>query len=77
VDFVLEWLPRLHFGRFRTAPTIQAVWAIVGLAPAIMFVTGALMWWNRVIRKRAARESVAGPPELSGRERLLDDVAGG
>ena len=27
-------------------------WAVVGLAPAGMFVTGAMMWWNRVVRKR-------------------------
>ena len=26
--------------------------AIFGLAPAAMFVTGAMMWWNRVVRKR-------------------------
>jgi uncharacterized iron-regulated membrane protein len=77
VDLVLEWLPRLHFGRFRTAPAIQALWAIVGLAPAIMFVTGALMWWNRVMRKRVTRESPAGAPGLSRREQLLDDVAAG
>jgi len=24
---------------------------IVGLLPAVMFVTGAIMWWNRVLRK--------------------------
>ena len=54
------------------------VWAIVGMVPAVMFVTGALMWWNRVLRRRRvaapageeAAERVATPPaevELTGR----------
>lgn len=48
-DVVLAWLVRLHFGRWRN-DTLKAVWAVVGLVPAIMFVTGVLMWWNRVVR---------------------------
>ncbi len=50
-DIVLMWLTRLHFGRWQSAP-LRAVWAIVGLAPAIMFVTGLVMWWSRVVRPR-------------------------
>jgi len=54
-DVALAWLPRLHFGRWRDpvwAPWLKALWAIIGVVPAIMFVTGLLMWWNRVVRKR-------------------------
>ena len=54
-DIALEWLPRLHFGRWRDptwGPWLKALWAILGVVPAIMFVTGLLMWWNRVVRKR-------------------------
>jgi uncharacterized iron-regulated membrane protein len=50
----LDWLARLHFGRWRDptwGPWFKAVWAIAGLAPAIMFVTGVVMWWNRVVRR--------------------------
>ena len=47
-DWILRWLTRLHFGRFAGLP-VQILWAIVGLAPAGLFVTGALMWWNRVV----------------------------
>ena len=50
-DVILEWLARLHFGRWRSAP-LKALWAVVGLVPALMFVTGAIMWWNRVVRPR-------------------------
>ena len=32
--------------------TTKAIWAVFGLAPAAMFVTGAIMWWNRVLRPR-------------------------
>jgi uncharacterized iron-regulated membrane protein len=55
-DSVTLWLTRLHFGRFRETPSLQIIWATVGLVPAVMFVTGGLMWWNRVVRKRIADE---------------------
>jgi uncharacterized iron-regulated membrane protein len=36
----------LHFGRIND----EGDWAAFGLAPAAMFVTGAIMWSNRVLR---------------------------
>jgi uncharacterized iron-regulated membrane protein len=51
-DVILEWLVRLHFGRWRNSHILKAVWVIMGLVPAAMFVTGTVMWWNRVVRKR-------------------------
>ncbi len=61
VDTIQYWLAYLHFGRLggRGIPgcgrgwcdsTSKLIWAVAGLMPPIMFVTGALMWWNRVIR---------------------------
>lgn len=56
-DRVLYWLAYAHFGRFnRRIPgcgvtcdaTLKAVWAGCALVPPVMFVTGAIMWWNRV-----------------------------
>lgn len=52
-DIVLATASRLHFGRFRDAPIFKALWVVLGLVPAAMFVTGAVMWWNRVLRKRS------------------------
>lgn len=52
-DFLLAWLVRLHFGRWRSH-TLKAVWVVIGLIPAAMFVTGAAMWWYRVVRRREA-----------------------
>jgi uncharacterized iron-regulated membrane protein len=48
-DEVLRWLTRLHFGRFGGWP-IKALWTAVGLIPLVLFITGAVMWWNRVLR---------------------------
>jgi uncharacterized iron-regulated membrane protein len=57
---VTYWLAYLHFGRFggrvpgcaRTCNSIfKAVWALFGLAPVALFATGAVMWWNRVLRR--------------------------
>ena len=50
-DLVLYWLAYLHFGRFGGWST-KLIWAVIGLIPPAMFVTGALMWWNRVLRPR-------------------------
>ena len=60
-DRAIYWLAILHFGRILgigfpcSGPglcdqTTKAIWAFFGLAPAAMFVTGAIMWWNRVLR---------------------------
>lgn len=62
VDDVLYWLAFSHFGRingiglFCEGPgacdqAVKAVWSIFGAAPAVMFATGAGMWWNRVLRR--------------------------
>ena len=58
-DAFLAWLARIHFGRFRGNPYqryLQATWFVVGIVPAIMFVTGAVMWWNRVVKRKPRKE---------------------
>jgi uncharacterized iron-regulated membrane protein len=63
VDRAIYWLAYLHFGRINgigipcSGPGLcdqmtKATWAVFGLAPAVMFLTGAIMWWNRVLRPR-------------------------
>jgi uncharacterized iron-regulated membrane protein len=49
VDGVLYWLAYLHFGRFGGLPT-KIVWTVLGVVPPILFATGSVMWWNRVVR---------------------------
>jgi len=59
-DRLIYWLAFLHFGRVNgigipcNGPGLcdqatKAVWAIFGLAPAAMFVTGTILWWTRVV----------------------------
>jgi uncharacterized iron-regulated membrane protein len=50
-DQVLFWLSRWHFGRFAGLP-VEMIWTVFGLMPAALFVTGALLWWKRVLRPR-------------------------
>jgi uncharacterized iron-regulated membrane protein len=61
-DDALAWLAYSHFGRINgiglpcSGPGVcdqatKAVWATFGLAPAVMFVTGMIMWWNHVVRR--------------------------
>jgi uncharacterized iron-regulated membrane protein len=57
-DVILMWLSRLHFGRWQSAP-LRAVWAIAGLAPALMFFTGLFMWWSRVVSPRLKRSNAS------------------
>ena len=75
-DTIQYWLAYLHFGRLggRGIPgcgrglcnsTTKVIWAAFGLVPPVMFVTGALMWWNRVVR-RGARQSEAEPETARG-----------
>jgi uncharacterized iron-regulated membrane protein len=47
---ILRWLTRFHFGSF--AWPWKIVWIVFGLAPVLLFVTGVLMWWNRVLHPR-------------------------
>jgi uncharacterized iron-regulated membrane protein len=66
-------ITNLHFGR-TYGPIAQALWAFLGLVPAAMFITGGLMWWNRVVR-RAVGQRAAG--RASGRtpSRTLGSLA--
>jgi len=73
VDRVTYWLAFLHFGRINGIgipcrgpgicdQTTKAIWAVFGFAPAVMFVTGAIMWWHRVLRPRLVRGQIAATP---------------
>ena len=66
VDRIQYWLAYLHFGRLggRGIPgcgrglcdnTTKFIWAVWALVPPLMVVTGAIMWWNRVIQPKLKR----------------------
>jgi uncharacterized iron-regulated membrane protein len=60
-DNIIRGFSSAHFGTFGGWP-VKALWTLLGLAPAFLFVTGLLMWWNRVIRQGVRR----GGPEPNG-----------
>ena len=51
-DVFLRWFYYLHFGNFSDWG-VKALWVALGLAPPFLFVTGAIMWWNRVLGREA------------------------
>jgi uncharacterized iron-regulated membrane protein len=63
-DDFLAWLARIHFGR-AYGTSVKWLYTALGLVPVILFVTGAIMWWHRVLkpalRKQARLESEARP----------------
>jgi len=50
-DHVMRWAAPLHVGNFGGLP-IRIAWLVLGLAPPLLFVTGFIMWWTRVVRAR-------------------------
>ena len=74
-DQVLFWLAQVHFGRFAGIGT-KAIWTAIGLMPSVLFVTGSVMWWKRVLRpwrikKRLAAQRQAALPAAQSQDTLL------
>jgi uncharacterized iron-regulated membrane protein len=55
-DVIMAWVAPLHVGSFG-GMTVRIAWLVLGLAPALLFVTGFIMWWTRVVRPRWLRVS--------------------
>jgi len=53
-DIVMAWLTPLHVGNFG-GNGIRVAWLLLGMAPPVLFVTGFIMWWTRVVRARWLR----------------------
>jgi uncharacterized iron-regulated membrane protein len=39
--------------------SVKYLWVVLGLVPAVLFVTGGITWWARVVRKRGAAAALA------------------
>jgi len=44
----------VHFGDFGGI-SVKILWAALGLVPVLLVITGYLMWWNRVLKKKWTR----------------------
>lgn len=51
---ILRGFSAAHYGTFGGWP-VKALWVILGLLPGVLFLTGVLMWWNRVLAPAARR----------------------
>jgi uncharacterized iron-regulated membrane protein/outer membrane receptor protein involved in Fe transport len=53
----------LHMARFMTpgwtSAALRAFWVLAGIAPGLLFITGFLMWWNRIVSKRLAKQPIS------------------
>jgi uncharacterized iron-regulated membrane protein len=47
VDDAMAWVVRLHFGR-AFGYGAEILWAVFGLLPAALVITGLMTWWHRV-----------------------------
>jgi len=57
-DGWLLFLIDLHFGRFRGAwPGLPYLWTILGLLPAVMFISGFILWYQRVLKRQRSADS--------------------
>jgi uncharacterized iron-regulated membrane protein len=50
-DRVMAWIGPLHTGNFGGMP-VKLLYAVIGLAFPALFLTGFVMWWLRVVRRR-------------------------
>ena len=63
-DQVLYWLAQAHFGRF-AGVWVKLIWTVIGLTPAALFLTGAIMWWKRVLKPWLGRKAIV-PFQVEG-----------
>ena len=57
---VMALVGPVHFGNFG-GPGVRLVWLVIGLAPAVLGVTGLVLWWTRVVAPAWRRLQPAGP----------------
>ena len=67
-DKLVRWFSLLHYGTFG-GWGVKSLWVALGLIPPFLFVTGAIMWWNRVVspylRRHVLRKPSIEPARLN------------
>jgi uncharacterized iron-regulated membrane protein len=49
---LLEAFTPVHYGQLGGWP-VRVIWALTGLTPAVLMVTGLVVWWRPTIRERS------------------------
>jgi uncharacterized iron-regulated membrane protein len=75
-DHLVSFLGPLHTGAIGGKPT-EVIWALAGLALPGLYITGLLMWWNRVLRPRLRRSRPATQRETIGTGQAQNPRHGG
>lgn len=56
LEWLVNFLVEAHFGRFGGVWG-RSAWVVIGLAPAVLLVTGFLIWWRQRQRRLAGRRA--------------------
>lgn len=72
----------IHFGRFtddkRLAIPIKILWVLVGLAPGVLFISGVIMWRNRVVSRKLKKSTrIKVRPASTDEEKIFQPAAYG
>lgn len=51
---LLRFFRNVHFARFGSGTVVNWAWIIVSFAPTVLFISGFILWWKRVIRRERA-----------------------
>ena len=54
---LLRFFRSVHFARFGSGTWANWAWIIVSFAPTVLFVSGFILWWKRVIGKKRGAPS--------------------
>ena len=52
---ILRAFSYAHYGNFAGWP-FKALWVVLGLVPVVLYITGVVMWWNRVVSPARRRK---------------------
>jgi uncharacterized iron-regulated membrane protein len=53
-EICARWAGLIHYGRF-WGYTSRAAWVVLGLIVPVLFGSGIVMWWYRVVEKKLRR----------------------
>jgi uncharacterized iron-regulated membrane protein len=68
-DRILFGLSQLHFGRFGWST--EALWAVLGLVPALLAYTGVFVCCHRMIYHRSSNSSTRARPTALSRKTIV------
>jgi uncharacterized iron-regulated membrane protein len=52
---VIAQMQAIHYGRFQNSLVSHIIWVLLGLAPGTLYITGLIMWINRIKAKWRVR----------------------